>query len=472
MIMHWSAGRRPRHNQGSSAQAGYTIVEALLVLVVIGILLGTSLYPLGQRLRVDKIEQSQEQLKAIREAVLGYAYSNRTARAGIIHGGDIAVVPQGRPYLPCPDITGDGIEDRYPGNPSSYHIQSHATITNQFRPGSGTDDLDSPFRFSPELQLDFQLTIGFPADRADNPLLADSSAPAFVCVADRGLVPHTTLGTPPMDPWGNRFTYRVDPIFAHGVLGFGSESRSDVHDPRLPLTVTTSGGVSGVSLTVYQKRESGESFELQNITLSLAASTVTIDSANHNDMPGVVCLTVVDVNGCANIGSNTPASLYVNAITEVTVTVFDTSAQATVARLYDNAAGSFTSGLAFVVVSHGANAFGAVPHQEGRNSLHETGQSELNCLGNNTGLWPTTHAGPEDHNVDSISLCGQSYPSSLTAGSAPRTHVFVDLPVFSAGNAATQQFDDQVLYMSDLEVIQSMARLGVVLDRMYTPPRS
>lgn len=460
----------PAQTQG---QQGYTIVEALIVLVVIGMLLGTSLYPLGQRLRVEKIEKTQEQLLSIRDAVLGYAYSNRTSRVGIRYGGagDIAVVPQGRPFLPCPDVTGDGVEDRWPGNPALLEIQNYRRdqYVDYFWDTSNVGGtLLRQMRSSPEILLNFQLTIS--ATRADNPLLPESNEPIFVCLSDRGNVPWTTLGTPPSDPWGNRFSYRVDPIFSHGVLGFGLESRSDVFDPRLPLTTTVSGGIS---LTVYQRRDTDSSHQVV-ASLTLAASSVTV-TTNHNDSPGVVCITLAGSSiPCLNTSDGGKAgnsddayANYVNSVARASLTVFDSSLIATVARPYDPE--EFFTGVAFVVLSHGANAVGAVVHEEGRNTLHGTSQSGLKCIATST--FPATYSNdrPEDENADSIDLCTANFPTGLRRTATPRTHSFISLPVFNSGEDDIR-FDDVIFYMSDVEVIQSMARLGIKLDNIYHPP--
>ncbi|MCC6534018.1 MAG: type II secretion system protein [Burkholderiales bacterium] len=40
------------------------------------------------------------------------------------------------------------------------------------------------------------------------------------CVRAEGNVPWVTLGLPAIDPWGNRYRYRVSPAFAHHVTAF------------------------------------------------------------------------------------------------------------------------------------------------------------------------------------------------------------------------------------------------------------
>ena len=71
---------------------GFTLIELAVVVVVIALLLGSILVPLGTQVTQRNIATTQAALAAIEEAILGYAAAN------------------GR--LPCPDTPGDGLEDR------------------------------------------------------------------------------------------------------------------------------------------------------------------------------------------------------------------------------------------------------------------------------------------------------------------------------------------------------------------------
>jgi len=70
---------------------GFTLIEMAVVLVIVGLLLSGLLIPLTAQIDQKDYSQAKSQLQEIREALLGYAVVN------------------GR--LPCPDTSGDGIED-------------------------------------------------------------------------------------------------------------------------------------------------------------------------------------------------------------------------------------------------------------------------------------------------------------------------------------------------------------------------
>lgn len=132
------------------APRGFSLIEMALVLLVVTLLLGGLLVPFATQVEQRRIAETQKALEEIKEALVGYALShNATAPA-----------PSGtlQPHLPCPDVNGDGLEDRS---------------------AAGTCDLDF------------------------------------------GNLPWATLGTAPADAWGNRFHYSVDPLFSNRVNGFG-----------------------------------------------------------------------------------------------------------------------------------------------------------------------------------------------------------------------------------------------------------
>lgn len=86
---------RHRRRRGLSAlpaiangDDGFTLVEMAVVLVIIGLLLGGLLLPLGTQLENDRRKETQAALETIREALIGYA---------VVNGS-----------LPCHDTNGDG----------------------------------------------------------------------------------------------------------------------------------------------------------------------------------------------------------------------------------------------------------------------------------------------------------------------------------------------------------------------------
>jgi prepilin-type N-terminal cleavage/methylation domain-containing protein len=75
------------------ANAGYTLIELTLVILIIGILIAGVAIPLASQVGLAKQKQAQEELARIEEALIGYAIAHPANR------------------LPCPDWTGDGQGD-------------------------------------------------------------------------------------------------------------------------------------------------------------------------------------------------------------------------------------------------------------------------------------------------------------------------------------------------------------------------
>ena len=65
-------------------QSGFTLIELAIVLVIIGVLVGSFLATLGARIDSSRRAEVQEDLEIIKKAILGYAISS------------------GGPFLPCP----------------------------------------------------------------------------------------------------------------------------------------------------------------------------------------------------------------------------------------------------------------------------------------------------------------------------------------------------------------------------------
>ena len=78
-----------RRKQGVSG--GFSLVEIAIVIALLGLVLGTLVVPLAARFQAQKVEETRRELRAINEALVGFAIAN------------------GR--LPCPDRDRDGVED-------------------------------------------------------------------------------------------------------------------------------------------------------------------------------------------------------------------------------------------------------------------------------------------------------------------------------------------------------------------------
>jgi len=81
---------------------GFTLIEMTMVLLIVGLLVGSFVIPLGAQMDINNIKATDQRLAQIKEALLGYAARNRR--------------------LPCPDTdtvlpkVRDGKENRKPDN--------------------------------------------------------------------------------------------------------------------------------------------------------------------------------------------------------------------------------------------------------------------------------------------------------------------------------------------------------------------
>ena len=82
------------------SQAGFSLIELAVVLVIIGILVGGFIGTLGSRIDSSRQIETNEALEKIKVALYGYAMSKVNP---------LAVV-----RLPCPDVDNDGVEDFNP----------------------------------------------------------------------------------------------------------------------------------------------------------------------------------------------------------------------------------------------------------------------------------------------------------------------------------------------------------------------
>ena len=63
-------------NQKNKIQQGFSLIEVAIVLVILGLLLGTLIQPLGSVYQQDKVRQAHTDLSNILEALVGYAVTH------------------------------------------------------------------------------------------------------------------------------------------------------------------------------------------------------------------------------------------------------------------------------------------------------------------------------------------------------------------------------------------------------------
>lgn len=119
---------------------GFSLIELSIVLVIVGLVIAGMLVPLSAQIDQKNYNETQKAMIEIRDGLIGYASSNG--------------------YLPCPDTTGDGLEDR------------------------------------------------------------DSSTGACLANPAEGNLPWADLGMGKQDAWGQKFRYRVMKDFANSATRF------------------------------------------------------------------------------------------------------------------------------------------------------------------------------------------------------------------------------------------------------------
>lgn len=129
-------------------ERGFTLTEMAMVLIIVALLIGGMVLPLSAQQDIRNSTDTQKQLVDISEALIGFAATKT------------------RPYLPCPDTDGDGLENR-----------SGDTCTG---------------------------------------------------AVQEGMLPWATLGIGRQDAWGNPVRYRVAAAFSNSNSGFTLTSAGDI----------------------------------------------------------------------------------------------------------------------------------------------------------------------------------------------------------------------------------------------------
>ena len=350
------------------AARGYTIVELSIVLVVIGLLLSGAIASFDRWSRYEQAQTTRDSIDLVKKAVVQYAARNRTAPreitvrsefsrvtviAGVRETVQVTVqtswnMPQSRPYLPCPDITGDGIEDRVE-NADLLALTVHIRGDGGLNPRNANDNLF--YRHG-------------------------------LCSSQRGFLPWSTLRVPAADAWGGLFLYYVDSVFSHSLVGFNQDDHADQLDTRRPLDVfgdnpseitkanqiCYSVDADPVAVDepppqeVYQCPQYRERVE----------DGIDTDTGNADQLPALVC----DFGPCSiarkkNDALTLSSSAGAGAVaTEDLYRFSEGEREIRILRLLEEDA--IYNAPAFVVISHGPNGYGAVPakiNNQGRYSL-------------------------------------------------------------------------------------------------------
>jgi prepilin-type N-terminal cleavage/methylation domain-containing protein len=184
---------------------GFTLVELAIVLIILSLLTGGLMMSLSAQVQQRQRSETQQQLADIRDALLGYAASHSAADS--------------KPYFPCPDMDGDGKEDR---------------------------KLDK------------------------------------TCQSAYGQLPWSDLGLGNQDAWGNRFDYRVDDKFSRSDNGFtlnSGVSSPAIKVCEQPACTVTLG--SSLPLVVFSHGPNGlGAVTSQNANLPVATGADEVENNN------------------------------------------------------------------------------------------------------------------------------------------------------------------------------------------------
>ena len=304
---------------------GFSLVEVAMLLVIVGVVSTAALLPFSTFLTSETYEREEKQLQRVQTAVMGYAARRRTAPVtvvmsipnryninGVLVSMATATIRGGRAYLPCPDINGDGLEDRNYHDTTGNNLTINIATLPVFISGSGAQ---------PDLR-----TIGS-------------------CSGMRGLLPWKTLGLPPTDTWGNRRTYAVDAAFSHKLVGFNESTLGEnfwQHGVIDHYTVLDTVTRNSVPYHGYPRRDTIRGRDsLNNQTRNYA-------------LPIGLCLGITGED-CNRPGLNTSVVMAFGSYVKI-----PPPPSAPPVAYRKHLQGDLMNGVAFVVVSHGKNGHGAV----------------------------------------------------------------------------------------------------------------
>ena len=336
---------------------GFNLIEVAIIMVVTGLIAGAVVIPVAQLLRDDGYEWQERQMTLIQEAILGYAALHRTPHNVVVEVagnagfpdespaafyGRTYNLPAGRPYLPCPDVNGDGYEDRV-----DYGVAGEI-------PQGALEPL--------ALRQTLTLRVGAPTTTGSAVTYNSQVEALGRCAFSRGLLPWLSLGVPPADRWGNAYTYQVDDIFADSLAGFNQNSKTAEFEIRARIDVEGSDAYLPRGMQVPR----GFGFR----TASDAASSVLVSFVEVGG-PVVVC------DGTLGPKCYPPARNAPRPDSMLTLAAGQQTSLAFAAQYRDYVANAVTEGVPYAVISHGRNGHGAVNHAR---------LAELKRVGGSNGL--------------------------------------------------------------------------------------
>ena len=417
-------------------QRGYSIVEIGIVLVAIGFLVTGALWSFTKTYREEQLADTAKYMQAVHEAVISYAVANRTPGVDVIYTSTANTVtvhmPSGRPILPCPDLDGDGYEDR------------------------NTQVINSP------------ITIAIGEDTGRNPVVDLDQTPSR-CLDDKGLIPWRTLRTQPADYWGNIYSYWVDGNFSHGVFGFDQTTRGSRIFKH--AVVPSPPGGTGNSFTPsfmylphtdrnhavdgsFSRRAATNQFPSRIARFSqglvVARHPTAVAITVHTSLAGE---SFTDANRAGLLQSSEQRRI--NRPDGQLVNVYEYRAlQLPTSLTLDIDQPEIANGIAFAVVSHGPNSFGSATHEPGTSSY-----TAFNCPSFDFDTAGIIRGYEEMRNARRTFNCATSevLPSTCTQNSsqlnaacaaddAPNGVFFVRKRTF--GTSATEfDYDDIVTWM-------------------------
>lgn len=190
-------------------QQGFTLIEVAVVLVIVGILLGSFIGTLTSRINITKKSNAVEELEEIKQSMMAYAFVNG--------------------YLPCPDcsvvtascvaaLVGNGVADPDVGNNRCMMDEESGNVPWVTLGLGRGDPWNNHYRYSVQAEysnIDAAFTLNSPAGSAK------IQEPDFVADAT-GAAPHDLADKV------------VAIILSHGSNGYGAVSEDNQLAPAVP----------------------------------------------------------------------------------------------------------------------------------------------------------------------------------------------------------------------------------------------